>query len=55
MGEMRNEYIIFVRKHEEKRQLGKPRYRWEANIRVDLREIEWEGVDWIYLSQDSDH
>jgi hypothetical protein len=28
------------------------RRRWEDNIRMDLREIEWEGVDWIHLAQD---
>jgi hypothetical protein len=30
-------------------------YRGEDNIRIDLREIGWEGVDWIHLSQDRDH
>jgi hypothetical protein len=32
--------------------LGRHRHRWEGNIRVDLREIGWEGVDMIHLSQD---
>jgi hypothetical protein len=32
------------------RQLGRPRCRWEDNIRMDLREIVWEGVDWIHLA-----
>jgi len=35
-----------------KRPLGRPRRRWEDNIRVDLREIGWEGVDWMHLVQD---
>jgi hypothetical protein len=35
---------------EGKRPLGTPRYRWEDNIRMDLREIEWKGVDWIHLA-----
>jgi hypothetical protein len=38
----------------EKKPPGRPRRRWKYNIRMDLREIEWEGVDWIHLSQDMD-
>jgi hypothetical protein len=53
MGEMRNTYQIFVGKPERKRPLRRPRCRWEDNIRMDLREIEWE-VDWIHLVQDRD-
>jgi hypothetical protein len=41
-------------KPEGKRPLGKPRRRWEDNIRINLREIGWEGVDWIYLAQNRD-
>jgi hypothetical protein len=52
IGEMRNECKILVGKHEGKRSLGNPRRRWEDNIRMDLREIGCEGVDWINLSQD---
>jgi hypothetical protein len=55
MGEMRNSFKILVRKFEEKRPLRRPRYRWDNNIRMDLREIGWEDVDWIHLAQDSDH
>jgi hypothetical protein len=40
VGEMRN-----AGKHERKRQLGKPRHRWECSIRMDLREIGWEVMD----------
>jgi hypothetical protein len=43
-----------VGKPEEKRPLGKPRHRWEDNIRMDLGEIGWGGVDWIHLTQDRD-
>jgi hypothetical protein len=43
-----------VGKLEGKRLLGKPRCRWVDNIRVDLREIGWSGVDWIDLGQDRD-
>jgi hypothetical protein len=43
-----------VGKPEGKRRLGKPRRRWVDNIKVDLREIGWEGVDWIELAWDRD-
>jgi hypothetical protein len=36
------------------RELGRPLPRWEDNINMDLREVGWEGVDWIYLAQDID-
>jgi hypothetical protein len=45
MGEVRNVYKILVRNHERKRPLGIPRHRWENNIRVDFREIRWQGVN----------
>jgi hypothetical protein len=51
MGEMRNAYSILVGKPEGKRPLGRPRHRSENNIRMVLREIGWEGVNWIYLAQ----
>jgi len=51
MGQMRNAYNILVRKTEGKRTLGRPRRKWEDNIRLDLGEIGWEGVDWIHLDQ----
>jgi hypothetical protein len=43
-----------VGKPEGKRPFGKPRRRWDYNIRMYLREIGWEVVDWIYLVQDRD-
>jgi hypothetical protein len=52
MGEMRNVYNIFTEKPEGKRPIGRERHRWEDNIRMDLREIGWEGVDWIHLAED---
>jgi hypothetical protein len=52
MGEKRNAYSILVGKPEGKRPLGRPRRRWEDNIRKDLREIKWGGMDWIDLAQD---
>jgi hypothetical protein len=39
----------------EKRPLGRRRRRWVDNIKIDLREIEWDGMDWIDLAQDRDH
>jgi fatty-acid desaturase len=51
MGEMRNAYNILVGKLERKRPLGRSRHRWEDDIRMDVREIWWEGVDWMLLTQ----
>jgi len=45
MGEMINGYKILVRKPDGKRPRGRPRHRWEDNIKIDLREIWWEGAD----------
>jgi hypothetical protein len=41
-----------VGKPDGKRTLGRPGRRWDDNIKIDLREIEWDGMDWIDLSQD---
>jgi hypothetical protein len=49
-GEMRNAYKIFVGKPEGKRLLGRPSRRREDNIKMDLREIVLEGVDWIHTA-----
>jgi hypothetical protein len=54
MGEKRNAYSILVGKPEGKRPLGIPGHRWEDNIKMDLREIGWGGMDWIDLAQDRD-
>jgi hypothetical protein len=51
-GEKRNAYRLLVGKPEGKRPLGRPRRRWEDNIRMDLGEVGWGDVDWIGLSQD---
>jgi hypothetical protein len=51
MGEKRNTYrILVVRKPEGKRPLGGPRCRWMINIKMDLREIGWNVMDWIDLA-----
>jgi hypothetical protein len=55
MGEMTNAYRILVGKPEGRRPLGRPRRRWVDNIKMDLREIGWDGTDWIDVAQDRDH
>jgi hypothetical protein len=54
MGEKRNAYRILVGKQEGRRPLGRPRRRWLDNINMDLREIGWDGVDWIDVAQNRD-
>jgi hypothetical protein len=49
-----NAYTILARKPEGNRPLGRPRRRWVDNIKMDLREIGWDGVDWIDMAQDRD-
>jgi hypothetical protein len=51
-GEKMKAYMILVAKQEGKRPLGRRRHRWEDNIKMDLREIGWDGMDWIHLAQD---
>jgi hypothetical protein len=52
MGETRNAYRILVGKPEGKRPLGRPIRSWVDNIKMNLREIGWDGMDWIELAQD---
>jgi hypothetical protein len=52
--EKRNALRILVGKTEGKRPLGTPRRRWEDNIRMDLREVGWDGMDWIDFPQDTE-
>jgi hypothetical protein len=49
--ENRNAYRTLVGKPEGKRPLGRPRRRWVDNVKIDLREIKWVGMDWIDLAQ----
>jgi hypothetical protein len=51
MGETRNAYRILVGKPGGKRPLGRPRRMWLGNIKIDLRGIGWDGMDWIELAQ----
>jgi hypothetical protein len=54
MGEVRGAYNILVGRLGGRRPLGRPRCRWEDNIKMDLREIRFGDVDWIHLAQDRD-
>jgi hypothetical protein len=50
----RSAYRVLVGNPEGKRPLGRSRRRWEDNIEMYLRKIEWGGVDWIHLTRDTD-
>jgi hypothetical protein len=54
VGERRGVYRILVGKPEGKKPLGRPRHRWENNIKTDLQKVRWRGMDWIDLAQYSD-
>jgi hypothetical protein len=54
IGEKKNAYRILVGNPEERRPLGRPRRRWVDNIKMDVREIGWDDIDWIDLPQDRD-
>jgi hypothetical protein len=51
----RNAYRILLGNPEGRRPLGRPRHMWVDNIKMDLREIGWDDMDWIDLAQDRDH
>jgi hypothetical protein len=51
-GERRGVYRVLVGKPVGKRPLGRPRHRWEDNIKMDLQEVGWGDMDWIDLAQD---
>jgi hypothetical protein len=54
LGEIRSGYSFLVGKSGRKRPRGRRRRRWKDNIRMDLRKIEWVGVDWMHQAQDRD-
>jgi len=51
MGERRGVYSVLVGKPEGKSSLGRPRHRWDNNIKMDLQEVGCVGMDWIELAQ----
>jgi len=53
-GGRRGVYRVLVGKTEGRRPLGRPRRRWEDNIKMDLQEVECGGMDWIDLAEDRD-
>jgi hypothetical protein len=54
MGERRGAYRALVGNPEGRRLLGRPRRRWEDNIKMNLRTVRLRGIDWIDLAQDRD-
>jgi len=54
MGERRGVFRVLVGKYEGKRPLGRPRRRWENNVKMDIQEVGCGGMDWIELAQDRD-
>jgi len=54
MGEGRGVYRVLVGKPEVKKPVGRPRHRWEDNIKMDVQEVGCGGIDWIKLAQDRD-
>ena len=54
MGSRSGAYIVLVGEPEGRRPHGRPRRRWEDNIKIDLQKGEGEGMDWIDLAQVSD-
>ena len=54
MGDKRGAYRVLVEKPEGKRPLGRPRCKWEDNIKTDLQQVGCGGKDWIDLARDRD-
>jgi len=53
-GERRGVYWVLMGKPEGKRPLGRPRHRWEDNMKMHLHKVGWGSMDWIDLAQDRD-
>jgi hypothetical protein len=54
MGMRRGVFRVLVGKLKEKRPLGRPKRRWEDNIKMDLQEMGCGGIDWLEMAQDRD-
>jgi len=54
MGERRDVYRVWVGRPEGKKPLGRPRRRWEDNIKMDLQEVGCGSMDWVELAEDRD-
>ena len=54
MGWKRGAYRVLMGKREGRSPLGRPRLMWKYNIKMDLREVGWWGMDWIELAEDRD-
>jgi hypothetical protein len=54
MGEGRGAYRILVGRPERRRPLGRPRHRWEDNIKMYLQEVGWGSMGWIDMARDRD-
>jgi len=54
MGETRGVYMVLVGEPEGKKPLGRPKRRWEDNIKMDLQEVGCGETDWFELAQDTD-
>jgi hypothetical protein len=55
LGQVRGVHSVLLRRHEGKRPLGRPRRRWDDNIKMDLRDIGIDEANWIQLAQDRIH
>ena len=54
MGERSGVYKVLVGKPKGKKPLGRPRRRWEDNVKMDFQEVRCGGMDWIVLAEDRD-
>jgi hypothetical protein len=54
MGESRGVYRVLMGKPKGNRPLGRPRFRWDDTIKMDLKKVECGGMDWIDLAQERD-
>ena len=54
VGDTTGAQSVLVAKSERRRPFGRPRHGWEDNIKVDLQDVGWVRLDWIYLAQGRD-